>query len=128
MAPRSLVLGLTSLAVALTLTACTGGSDPELSPGSSSSPTVGLMESRAFTLRPGHCWFEPIRVQGVKWEVEPADQFGWGDGVRRWKGTGELRQVAEDHLLFVDDKGRRIDLWLSGHPNVGDDGQAAYCL
>lgn len=129
MAPRPLVLGLASLAAALTLTACTGGPDPGPSAGSSSSPTVGLTESRTFTLRPGHCWFEPVRVQGVTWRVEPADQFGWGDGVR-WRGKGVLRQVADDHLVFVDGTGRRIDLWPDGHPKVAvdDDAPLQFCL
>lgn len=129
MTPRQLVLGLASLATALTLTACTDAPDSRTSSGSSSSPTVELMDARAFTLRPAHCWFEPVTIEGQVWHVEPADQFGWGDAVR-WQGKGVLRQVAGDHLVFVDATGRRIDLWPDGHPKVAvdDDAPPKICM
>jgi hypothetical protein len=110
------------LLLALTLAGCTGGED-ETAPITSPPSDVAEPAARPFTLRPGHCWFEPVTIHREIWHVEPADQFGWGDGVR-WRGKGVLRQVADDHLVFVDATGRRIDLWPDGHPTVAFDEDA----
>lgn len=68
----------------------------------------------------GHCWVDPVKVQGRTWDVMREDQFGWGGptprGLAPRRGiatefvpSGELT-VAGDVAIYVDDSGVRLTL------------------
>ena len=68
----------------------------------------------------GHCWIDPIEIDGIVWGIDTKDQFGWGGGATNWSGTGVIHAVADNHLVYADDNGRRVDLRPLGDPRVFD--------
>lgn len=85
------------------------------------------VEARAVPVRlqVGHCWIDPVSVDGRAWDVTREDQFGWGGPVPRRlhlappdaHGTsalsGELA-VAGDVAVYVDESGVRLALVSRG--------------
>ena len=113
-APAALAsLGFGSLA--LVLAACTGsGSQPQDENGHSPKAALSSFSAPAdpFEMTVGHCWIDPVVVDGQTWGIDRDDQFGWGGGVPDdWAGTGRLDAVGNGHLIYVDESSHRLDLW-----------------
>lgn len=77
-------------------------------------------------LEVGHCWVEPVEVDGRTWDVIGEDQFGSGgqvprgltsrrDLVDRFVLSGALT-VAGDVAIYVDQSGVRLTLAPEGDP------------
>lgn len=81
--------------------------------------------SAPVTLEVGHCWVEPVPVDGRVWDVVREDQFGWGgpvpeeltgahpDAVGSVPLTGVL-SPAGDVAVYVGDAGVRLTLVPAG--------------
>ncbi|HSX69228.1 hypothetical protein [Nocardioides sp.] len=76
--------------------------------------------STRLELTVGHCWVEPVEVEGRRWDVTREEQFGWGGPTPRGlvprRGittefvlSGEL-SVAGDVAIYVADSGVRLTL------------------
>lgn len=76
-------------------------------------------ESMPYTLRVGHCWFDPVVIDGQKWGIDRDDQFGGGDGPpRTWSGSGQLIRLDDSHYVFEDNNGLQLDLRPINDPRV----------
>lgn len=73
------------------------------------------------TIEAGHCWIDPVRIDGHLWGVDRRDQFGWGGGVPKgWTGRGVVAQKGT-HFVFTDDGGATLRLWLLVGGSRGSD-------
>ncbi len=114
----------------LALAACSGtDTAPEVSSPQASGEVSSPGASRAFKLTVGHCWFDPVVIDGETWGVDRNDQFGWGGGApENWTGVGELVSASDQHLVFVDEGGHRVDLRPLGDSRVFDPkAEKAFC-
>lgn len=74
----------------------------------------------AVTIKPGHCWIDPVRIDGQLWGVDRRDQFGWGGGTPKdWSERG-VAQQQQRHLVFTAEEGATLRLWPSGHRFYSD--------
>jgi hypothetical protein len=110
---RTRLTGLSvMIAVAtLSLTSCSDDAGPGPPP---------VAAGQRFEMPLGHCWIEPVTVDGERWGIDKADQFGWGDVLGKWTGTGVIRHLSDDHLVYLDDQGRRLDLRPLADPRAFD--------
>lgn len=79
-------------------------------------PEPGPVVREQVTFEIGHCWLEPVTVDGKRWDVIEEDQGGWGgmlpDG---FVGEGEAWR-AGDVTLYRDDNGALLSLVPEGDP------------
>jgi hypothetical protein len=94
------------------------GAEPSVEPTSFVEPLPA--RTFAVTVTPGHCWIDPVLIDGERWGVDRRDQFGWGGGVPKgWSDQG----VAEEqrrHVVFTTDDGATLRLWPEGHRFYSD--------
>jgi len=58
----------------------------------------------------GHCWIEPVDIDGTTWDVAAEDQFGWGGGQPKgFEGEG-YAWPGGDVMLYVDKSGATLTL------------------
>jgi hypothetical protein len=75
-------------------------------------PSAMASGDSVLAIEPGHCWIEPLTVDGQVWAVDKEDQFGWGGGTpKSWVGKGRVLRLNGEHLIYVDNGGTRLDLW-----------------
>lgn len=85
-----------------------------------------IAASSEVALQVGHCWVEPVEVDGRTWDVIAEDQFGWGGptprGLAPRRGIttefvldGKLT-IAGDVAIYVDASGGRLTLVPEGAP------------
>lgn len=83
-------------------------------------PTIHVQQ---VVLEVGHCWVEPVRVDGRAWGVPRRHQLGWGGGLPRgWVGGGRVTVWSPRRATYVDDGGSRLPLRPAGHPSVSLEG------
>lgn len=85
-------------------------------------PLDVVAPDQPLTLEVGHCWIEPARFEGRRWDVVEEDQFGWGGGQPvDFTGSGEAWR-AGDVVTYVDDSGDWLTLVPAGDPWALDRG------
>lgn len=85
---------------------------------------VSAAPTASVELHVGHCWVDPVEVDGRTWDVMREDQFGTGGGMPR--GLDSRRDIVDQFLLtgalsmagdvavYVDDSGVRLTLVPEG--------------
>ncbi|MEO8330322.1 MAG: hypothetical protein ABI586_09970 [Candidatus Nanopelagicales bacterium] len=107
----------------LVLAGCTAGEEVLAVPPIAS---VTAHVKVPFALKPGHCSFYPVKIEGESWEVAAIDQFGWGDAVR-WSGRGVLKALGDGTYVFQDRTGKSVHLYPASDPRTRQPGDYPYC-
>ena len=112
--------------VAIGIGACTSDADddPDNAIPDDAGPTsyVEPLPSRTVSLsiQPGHCWIDPVWIDGAEWGVDWRDQFGYGGGMPEDWGEWGTAVERGNHFLFTANKGAVLRLWPVGHRRYSD--------
>ena len=99
------------------------GSGSEIAEPVPATPVPTVHVERV-VLEVGHCWIEPVEVDGRRWGVPRRHQIGWGGGLPRgWIGGGRVTVRSPQRATYLDDGGSTVPLRPAGHPSVDLRGQ-----
>ena len=91
--------------------------------GSAAADPAPAAHERQVVLEVGHCWVEPVRVDGRLWGVPLRRQVGWGGPLPRdWVGAGGVTVLSPHRATYLDDGGTSLPLRPADHPSVSLDG------
>jgi hypothetical protein len=73
-----------------------------------------------------HCWVQPVRFDGARWNLPRSKQFDDSHTPGNWKGTGVMTRLSAHRARYVDAGGAELVLFPANSPSVSLDGRV--CL